>query len=247
MTFDVDLTIASVLRAAGIDPTPPIDVVRLAQALGVDSITVTDLIEDGRVSHGPSGTHIFVSEHINRARRRFTLAHELGHILLSEPGEPLMAERSLPVRSDEERLCDEIAAAILMPSSWLRSCFAEQPRSLASARLLANAAITSLSASVVRLNQVLDWRRAFIRWRWRDGAWRLAAAAGVPPGLHGTITTAPETREVLDHQRRRQKARECSGELPLQLGRQRFRAPATLEVHNRSALALVDLRGAPTG
>jgi hypothetical protein len=244
MTFDVDLTIASVLRAAGIDPTPPIDVVQLAQALGVDSITVDDLLEDGRVCHGPSGTHIYVSEHINRARRRFTLAHELGHILLADPAEPLMAERSLPVRSNEERLCDEIAAAILMPRSWLRSSFADRSRTLANARLLANTAITSLAASVVRLNQVLDWRRAFIRWRWRDGAWRLAAAAGVPPGLHGTITTAPETRAVLDRQRR-QKPHECVVELPLQLGGGRFLAPASLEVHPRSAFALVDLCGAP--
>lgn len=246
MTIDVDLTVASVLRAAGIAPKPPIDVVRLAEALGVDTITVADLVEDGRVTHDASGTHIFVSEHINRARRRFTLAHELGHVLLAGPGEPLKAERSLPVRSNEERLCDEIAAAILMPKSWLESQFDEQPRSIASARLLAEAAITSLSASVVRLNQVLDWRRAFIRWRQRDGAWRLVAAAGVPPGLHGTITTAPETRDVLDAQLRG-RGRECKLDLPLRLDRQLFSAPACLEVHPRSAFALVDLRRAPAG
>jgi hypothetical protein len=246
MTFDVDLTVASVMRAAGIDSNPPVDVVELAKALGVDSITLADLVEDGRVCHDPTGTHIYVSKHINRARRRFTLAHELGHILLAEPGEPLMAERSLPVRSNEERLCDEIAAAILMPRSWLQSSFAEQSRSLASARLLADTAITSLAASVVRLNQVLDWRRAFIRWRWRDGAWRLAAAAGVPPRLHGAITTAPETREVLDRQRR-QKTPECAVRLPLQVGREHFLAPASLEVHARSAFALVDLCDVPAG
>ena len=32
MTFDVDLTVASVMRAAGIDSNPPVDIVELAKA-----------------------------------------------------------------------------------------------------------------------------------------------------------------------------------------------------------------------
>lgn len=243
MTLDVDQAVAAVLDQTRVDPTPPVDVLALAYEIGVDSVATADLVEDGNVRHDSSGTHILVSSHINRARRRFTLAHELGHILLAEPGQSLIAKRHLPVRSDEERLCDEIAAAILMPRAWISANFTGRTRTLASARELAEAAITSLAASVVRLNQVLRWRRAFLRWRWRADRWRLVAAAGVPPGLHGTITSSDTTREQLQDIERLPRGEHF---LPLSLavGGRELLAPAFVEVRGTSALALVDLSSA---
>jgi hypothetical protein len=246
MRADVDTVVAALLDAAGIEPSPPVDVLGLARALGVDTIELADLVEDGNVRHDEGGTHILVSKHINRARRRFTLAHELAHLVIAEPGDAFLAERSLPVRSDEERLCDEIAASILMPRAWVSCTFVDRPRTLASARELSDTALTSLAASVVRLNEVLGWRRTFLRWRRRGGEWRLCARAGTPPDLHGTITSSPGTRAVLDAQLG------CGGEerfaeLPIALAGHDHLAPAFFEVHRESALALVDLTGVRYG
>jgi hypothetical protein len=48
--------------------------------------------------------------------RRFTLAHELGHILVRRGRAPWLA------RDDEERFADAFARELLVPSSMLRGC-----------------------------------------------------------------------------------------------------------------------------
>jgi hypothetical protein len=53
------------------------------------------------------------------SRTRFTLAHEIGHVLLHR----LSFDSALPARLDGrsvERLCNSIAAELLMPTSWFR-------------------------------------------------------------------------------------------------------------------------------
>lgn len=63
------------------------------------------------------------------ARRRFTLAHEIGHHLLGHrtpPGSRLFFfDTSRTRRTMVERACDRFAALLLMPEDWVRRYYDE--------------------------------------------------------------------------------------------------------------------------
>lgn len=65
---------------------------------------------------------VLVSRSDHSRRRRFTTAHELGHILLREAG---IEQRKLLSVEAEERLCDQFASAALIPLDELRTHLAE--------------------------------------------------------------------------------------------------------------------------
>lgn len=95
--------------------TPPVDVIAIAEALGLE-IAYAALGEiDGELREG----RIRVNEEHHRVRQRFTIAHELGHHRLHT----VHGERSQQV----ERQADAFAAALLMPPSMLRVAVAENP------------------------------------------------------------------------------------------------------------------------
>jgi hypothetical protein len=66
---------------------------------------------------------VLVSDRDHPRRQRFTVAHELGHLLLDEA-----RARLRPTRLEEERLCDAFAAAILVPPDQLEQALAEVDR-----------------------------------------------------------------------------------------------------------------------
>ena len=72
---------------------PPVDVERLARQLGVDEIVRAPLVEDGRLERRRGSTRIRLRNDISHQRMRFTIAHELGHLLLSDPASDLVARR----------------------------------------------------------------------------------------------------------------------------------------------------------
>jgi hypothetical protein len=102
---------------------PPIDLLGLAKRRNVLSIDAVALTADGIISSVEDGYRIQVNRAQSANRRRFTIAHELGHTFFLE----LEVERNLKrfrvidenlqsLRSDgEERLCNSAAAEILMP------------------------------------------------------------------------------------------------------------------------------------
>jgi hypothetical protein len=86
----------------------------LAQKLGVESIMEERLPFEGGVFLQPSGKLLIkLNASSSFARKRFTLAHEVGHLLLGD-----MSGRRMACQSDPalERACDSIAAELLMPS-----------------------------------------------------------------------------------------------------------------------------------
>lgn len=91
-------------------------------------INAPDYISGGAVNL-PDGATIFLNRHHSRGRRHFTLAHELFHILTWET---MMPERfdleSTEKRSRAEKLADNFAAALLMPSYLLSQQLEEWQR-----------------------------------------------------------------------------------------------------------------------
>jgi hypothetical protein len=90
---------------------PPTDLHALAERLDVEEIVADDIPFSGELRREHAGLTIRYGAHLGHGRRRFTIAHELGHAIL------LRAGLSLPHRGAEvERLCNLLADALLMPS-----------------------------------------------------------------------------------------------------------------------------------
>lgn len=226
-----------VFKTTGIAPEPLVPVDQIARALGVDVIIEAGLVEDGRLEQGPEVTTILLNQQVGLARKRFTLCHELGHLILATPNEIFTAHRSPAAPDREERLCDQFAAALLMPRLWVRDTFWGSPERLAVARTVARECGASLSASVVRLREVVGWRRSLLHWRRVHGSWRLTSTVGVPRAVHNRITSSDETRWILDSLRS-SGSEERRGMLPLVIGGHDARLPVEVSVGSASAVAL---------
>ncbi len=146
-----------------------------------------------------------------------------------------------PRADAEERFCDAFAAALLLPATWVVTTYGGSPRTLATLRHLADHAEASLAASVVRVNELLDWSCALFRWQRDSLAWRLAAAAGVPPPLHGQVSSSPKTPRLLADVAARGD-RVVRASLPMMVRSRPVDVDAEISVLGRTAIALLDLR-----
>ena len=219
-------------------PTPPIDVEALARLMGIGSITSVRMVEDGRLEQDGATATIYVRDGLPSHRRRFTIAHEVGHRLLLHPRAPAERHRRRLAGDAEERLCDDLAAAILLPKPWVVAEFRVAPHRLSTVRRLSAMTGTSLSASLVRLAEVACWQESLLRFRFINNKWRLDAPAAVPYDIHGQIRTTTGTSEQLTAVGERTRG-DVRTELPLRIRQDELTVPAELSV---SALSR---RGAP--
>lgn len=128
---------------------------KLAEKLGVD-IQESPLAGcDGWVLSGPAGIIIRLNNKASLTRRRFTLAHELGHLLLDVP--TIVGERiydSFRNNSAEERKVNDLAAELLLPESVVRKYFPSVPVVAAELKKLARKANISELAAAIRVTNV---------------------------------------------------------------------------------------------
>jgi len=98
----------------------PIDIYKVAESLQVRVHTDRAHELDGSwgallVNSAGTGAHLGQRESTS-ARDRFTLAHELGHSLFWENGKHVVPSIARSEHEAEERICDQFAAALLMPT-----------------------------------------------------------------------------------------------------------------------------------
>lgn len=105
----------------------PVDVVGIANDNGINVIranfsgTYADLVY-GFIEKNGSDVSITVNAKNSPTRRRFTVAHELGHYFLHHNGEELgYLDLRSTVISPEERAANQFAAELLMPESEMRA------------------------------------------------------------------------------------------------------------------------------
>jgi len=117
----------NILRRAGIRP-PRVDPKKIARLLGATVLASRDASEtSGMVVREGGRIIIGVNEAQPMVRQRFTIAHEIGHMLLhaDEPlivddhGFALIGMRRDDDRSDRETEANLFAAALLMPGDWV--------------------------------------------------------------------------------------------------------------------------------
>lgn len=235
-----DALAAVLLQACDVDPRPPVNLERLARRLGVDEIVIVrGLLEDGRLEYSPDRTRILLKAGVNRTRQRFTLAHELGHLVCHDSETPLVARRMISVGDDEERFCDGFAAAVLLPREPVDRLQRGRPRDLETLRRVAQTCDTSLAAACVRLREISGWRHSLLRWRHDAGSWRFVAGAGIPGRLWGRIRSAEGTSAILDATAR--ETADVTVDVPIRIGDTNARVQGIVSVRGRTAVALVDL------
>lgn len=178
----------------------PVDLDRLADLLGVTAVREEEISEEGRVRWLADGPRVELRADRPPMRRRFTLAHELAHVLLSGD-QPVgrVARRSLSADpSVEEELCDALAAAILMPQPWIKNVVGQRGISLPRLRAISRAVEVSLAAAAVRVAEVGRCTSILLRWRRVPSGWVCASAAAVPPALFGRIRMSERTADAID-------------------------------------------------
>lgn len=153
-------TAADVARFAG--PRRRIDepLEAMALRLGVAKIIEEPLSFEGGLFQLSSGERIIkINGTSPRVRKRFTLAHEIAHLLLGKPG-----LRSACGHNDAlERKCDAIASELLMPMDeavpFVKSLGKPSPQSL---RAIATRFDVSLQAAAYRVHRDLGLWKCFI-------------------------------------------------------------------------------------
>lgn len=103
---------------------PPVPVIGMAQGLGIDVYYRENASWDGMLSiaKDESDARIFIKKEHAETRQRFTVAHELGHLIL-HPGQNVYRDTSyLSYENSAERRqeteANQFAANLLMPA-WM--------------------------------------------------------------------------------------------------------------------------------
>ena len=135
MEMEMDKRAKQLLAKAKVH-TAPVPVEQVADCLGI-KIESTDLGEDcsGVLvrNHNRAVIGVNWAQHSNR--RRFSIAHEIGHFVLHEDDTYIdkgyrVNFRDLEAGSGtkkEEVEANAFAAALLMPDEWVRDAFKQQP------------------------------------------------------------------------------------------------------------------------
>lgn len=175
----------------------PVDLQELAESLGVTEILLTELVEDGRTTWIDGWPKIELRADRPTARMRFTLAHEIAHVLVAQ--DQTVARRTQGLDHDAlEMLCDWIAASLLMPRDWMQRFANRKSYNLSLLRLIANHAGVSLSAAAVRLAEVGGRTCMLLRLQRAPERWVVVGHAGVPREHIGALEATEETSSLLD-------------------------------------------------
>ncbi|MEX2375974.1 MAG: ImmA/IrrE family metallo-endopeptidase [Dehalococcoidia bacterium] len=176
----------------------PVDLEGIARDLGVSEVVTAQMTEDGRTTWHGGRPRIELRDGRPKSRTRFTFAHEVGHILIARDESVVRRTRALDADATE-RLCDEIAAAILMPREWVLPYASREKLTLSLVRLVAHRGQVSLSAAAVRLAEVGGRTCALLRWQRGPARWLVVERqAGVPGRFSGLLEASPSTSELLD-------------------------------------------------
>lgn len=108
------------------DPVLPIDVVGIANSYGIDVLrasfggTLKDSVY-GFIEKDGDKTQIVLNANNALTRRRFTVAHELGHYFLHHNGKELeYLDMRSTMSTPEETAANRFAAELLMPEEQVR-------------------------------------------------------------------------------------------------------------------------------
>ena len=154
----------------------PITQVRhLASELGVDRLELHEMDDDALVVERARGQYtMFLNSGHVKSRHRFSVAHEVAHLLLS----PIVGHRAVHRRrytdqDDEGRriefLCNDMASAILMPRKRVEAILHQTGPTARCLPSLVKDFGVSFEAAARRYVNVVPQPCALVKWTERDG------------------------------------------------------------------------------
>lgn len=164
--------VGDLLDACRIDRAP-VDLIRIARHLGIQRIRELDIRLDGQLLELDDGTYeVILSNNVPHTRKRFTLAHEIGHILVALDSRGEVACGDGPT----EELCNSVAAELLLPRRFLSEALSDKV-DVSTIRQIATRFQCSLEATGWRILNVGAVTGALLIWRdLGEDAMELAAA-----------------------------------------------------------------------
>ncbi len=160
MALIKEKALSQVIETYSLESIPRlVNLYELATSFGVVSVEVDAISSEAILVPCADGYKIILRKtdsHGGLTRQRFSFAHEMGHLLLKSVGyssRPTQGSQHREKNSynEEERLCDQIAAEILMPRVAFTADAAEAGWSLSSLDLLARMYGTSIPATARRM------------------------------------------------------------------------------------------------
>jgi len=164
----VDQLVDALLDKCG-SARPPVDVEVLASLRRVRRVELVDMAEAGRLVPEGSGYVVQVNQRHGETKRRFTIAHEVGHTFFDEAGASHRQQADgatglFEPGSEEEYLCDMAAARALLHPRWLEPLARAREPSLEALLGLAQACGASIEATAIQLARLGVWRCSFVFW-----------------------------------------------------------------------------------
>lgn len=124
--------------------SPPTDFKPLMTRLNITGVSEEDFSGSGELQRDGRSFKIICSSHLSATRKRFTIAHEIAHVIFETTGQ------NCPRSGTElERLCDMLASEIILPTDVFSSECAPSP-SLSDIFHLAKTFAASVSATTIR-------------------------------------------------------------------------------------------------
>ena len=145
-----------------------------AEQLGAKQIVSKPLGVSGMLIPSGNGYAIALNQDDSENKRRYTLAHEIGHLVFADdperagslaPAIRCRASNTGTGDTAEERLCESMAAELLMPVEAFRSWLHRMGSSLKSVPRLAEIFGTSITATAIRYCELLADPCVLVRWR----------------------------------------------------------------------------------
>jgi len=176
----------------------PLDLNAVARRIGAADIKYLPREVHGFTDWSTDRPTVYLAMSRSDGRRRFTLGHECGHILLGYEGANAETNRlvTADLLTDIELSCDAIAAELLLPFTWL-DYFGDYVRDLESASAAARRLRISLATLVVRMGHWGSPTMLFRLVATPADQWVLAHRVGVPPAMRGAMRPDETTRLIL--------------------------------------------------
>lgn len=155
-----------VIDIAGFE-RPPLTPQIAASIQGVHDVRLVEMAQAGRLR--PDGERLIIEVNRNHStgKRNFTIDHEVSHTLLPTYAGAMVEDMetgSFSSSSEEERLCDIGAAALLLDRRYLLPSAIEAGPSLNTLFWLAELFGASLQSTAWRLADLDIWPCAFVFW-----------------------------------------------------------------------------------
>ena len=116
---DVAMVVPELLQRTA-QSGPPVDLRKIAALWPGLQISLEDLERPGYlIDLGVQGGEILVRERDRLPRRRYTVAHELGHWMLNRSNGAGQDLKAKSLHTSIEKWCDQFAAELLMPKAWV--------------------------------------------------------------------------------------------------------------------------------